>query len=280
VKRLTRFNFILDALLFLVMAAIGGIGLLMRFKLVSGEERWEIYGSNPELYMFGLDRHQWGDLHLYLGYAFFVLLFFHIILHWRQIKGIFRKMVPARVGQVAVVFSFVIVSLFLLSFAFVGPVVVDPLHQGAGRGRLESFRDVQGVAQEVAGTALQAGRGLERVPGAAPASSADGDIGGVEEPEAEKPGEDIAPAVPLRRNQEAFREEHDDHEERNLEIFGTSTISEVASRYGVPAEAIKQAFGISPDVPDNERLGRLRRRYGFNMSDVERFVLDYRHSNQ
>lgn len=277
-KRLTRFNFILDALLFLVMAAIGGIGLLMRFKLVSGEERWEIYGSNPELYMFGLDRHQWGDLHLYLGYAFFVLLFFHIILHWRQIKGIFRKMVPARAGQAAVVFSFVIVSLFLLSFAFVGPVTVDPLHQGAGRGRLESFRDIQGVAQGVSGTALPAGRGLQRTPMAAPPG--DADVAVVEEPEAEKPGEDIAPAVLLRRSQEALREEHDDHEERNLEIFGTSTISEVAARYGVPAEAIKQAFGISSDVPDSERLGRLRRRYGFNMSDVERFVLDYRHSNR
>jgi len=274
VKRLTRFNFIIDALLFLAMALIGGIGLLMKYKLVSGEERWEIYGSNPELYLLGLDRHQWGDLHLYLGYAFFGLLAFHIILHWRQIKGIFRKMVPARAWQVAWTSGFVVVSLFFLSFAFVSPIDVGPPQVGRGRIHLESGIPSQPSGERFTpsgpprnslreeGSFLR-GRGAE-------IDLPQGYSGSPVEAEALTQREPAPADLPGL---------HEDHEERTLDINGTYTIGDVASRYGVPAGVIKSSLGISPDLPDSERLGRLRRRYGFHMSDVERVILEHREKN-
>jgi hypothetical protein len=88
-------------------------------------------------------------------------------------------------------------------------------------------------------------------------------------------------AAPLGRNQ-AQQEDpglHEDHEARTLEIYGTNTIGEIADRYNVPAELIKKALGIPVDRPDSERLGRLRRQYGFHMSDVERFIEEYRKNN-
>jgi len=225
-KKLTKINFVIDAILFLIMAAIGGIGLLMKYKLISGSERWEIYGSNPELYLWGWDRHLWADLHLILGYVFFGLLFFHIVLHWRQIRGIYRKMILAGPSQVVLATVFVIASLFLLFFAFISPIDVDPLEGGAGgRMRLETERHIQAEP----GAVLESSREL----------SGDAEA-------------DEVPPVPLRRDQAAL---HEDHEERILEIDGTSTISEVAARYNVPAESIKKALGIPPDRPDNERLG-------------------------
>ena len=88
------------------------------------------------------------------------------------------------------------------------------------------------------------------------------------------------PPVPLRRDQAALHEDHAIHEERTLEIDGTSTIGEVAARYDIPAESMKKALGIPSGIPDNERLGRLRRQYGFYMSDLERVINEYRQKNQ
>lgn len=274
-KRLTRFNFIIDGLLFLVMALIGGIGLLMKYKLVSGRELWEIYGSNPELYLLGLDRHQWGDIHLYLGYAFFGLLALHIILHWRQVKGIFRKMVPARSWQMALTSGFVVVSLFFLSFAFVSPIDVGPPQLGRGRFQLGS-----GIPSGTPGeriTSSWAPRNSLREDGSVlrgretGIEPLQGDSGSPVEAEALPQSESTLSGAPGL---------HEDHEERTLDINGTYTIGEVAARYGVPAGFIKSSLGISIDIPDSERLGRLRRRYGFFMSDVERIILEYRETNQ
>ena len=266
VKKITAINFIVNVFLFLVMAAIGGIGLLMKYKLVSGEERWEIYGSNPDLYLWGWDRHEWGDIHLILGYVFFGLLFLHIFLHWSQIKGIYQVMIKARSWQLILVILFVILSLFMLFFAFITPIDVVPLKAGEGRNQLESGRHDGTDADFVAG------RGRE-VPG----SAADEDhlVSGT----SGTGGENLEPPP---QNQ-APREEqglHEDHEERSLEIYGTHSIGEIAERYNVPAELLKKALGIPVDRPDSERLGRLRRQYGFHMSDVERFIEEYKKNNQ
>lgn len=265
VKKITAINFIVNVFLFLVMAAIGGIGLLMKYKLVSGEERWEIYGSNPDLFLWGLDRHQWGDVHLILGYVFFGLLFLHIFLHWSQIKGIYQVMIKARAWQVILVSLFVIVSLFLLFFAFISTIDVVPLKAGEGRHQLEAGR--YAAAETV--TATRPEEELSGVAGADNPLDTESRVTGAESP------------VPLGRNQ--FLQEdpglHEDHEARTLEIYGTYTIGEIADRYNVPAELIKKALGIPVDRPDNERLGRLRRQYGFHMSDVERFIEEYSKNN-
>jgi hypothetical protein len=44
-----KLNLVIDALLLLCMAAMAGIGLLMKYVLVPGFKRWEIYGRNVEL---------------------------------------------------------------------------------------------------------------------------------------------------------------------------------------------------------------------------------------
>jgi hypothetical protein len=67
-KHKSRINFLIDVVMFLMMMAIAGIGFLMKYVLVPGSERWEKYGSNVDLFLWGWDRHQWGALHLILGY--------------------------------------------------------------------------------------------------------------------------------------------------------------------------------------------------------------------
>lgn len=265
VKKITAINFIVNVFLFLVMAAIGGIGLLMKYKLVSGEERWEIYGSNPDLFLWGLDRHQWGDVHLILGYVFFGLLFLHILLHWSQIKGIYQVMIKARSWQVILVSLFVIVSLLLLFFAFISTIDVVPLKAGEGRHQLEAARH----------------EATEDITAARRAGEVSGFAGDENPLVSETPVTGAEAPAPLGRNQSPQEDSglHEDHEARALEIYGTHTIGEIADRYGVPAELLKKALGIPVDRPDSERLGRLRRQYGFHMSDVERFIEEYSKNN-
>jgi hypothetical protein len=44
----------------------------------------------------------------------------------------------------------------------------------------------------------------------------------------------------------------------------------------VPAEHIVEELGVTERGATRERLGQLRRRYGFTMTDVEAIVLKYR----
>ena len=63
-------NFSINATMTLCMSAIIGIGFLIKYTLISGQERREIYGRNVELYFIGMDKHQWGMLHLILAFVF------------------------------------------------------------------------------------------------------------------------------------------------------------------------------------------------------------------
>jgi len=129
----SMFNLVLDALMLLCLASIAGIGLLVKFVLVAGYRRWEIYDKNVSLSFFGMDRHQWGEIHFAIGVAFLALAVLHVILHWSMIVTIYRRLIPSRPVRwvVALIFVFVVISLFAFSY-FVKPEVAE---QGRGQGR-------------------------------------------------------------------------------------------------------------------------------------------------
>jgi hypothetical protein len=137
-----QLNFIIDAVMFLVLAAIVGLGLLMEYIMPPGRRLWEIYGSNPYITWLGWDRHDWGDIHFYLALAFLALLVLHIILHWSQILGLFHNLIPDEASRFKVFIVFVIVSVLLISF----PFWITPERQprGGGRGRHRSQVGVSG----------------------------------------------------------------------------------------------------------------------------------------
>jgi len=129
-----KLNFIIDGLLFLVMMAMAGLGFLMKYILVPGRERWVKYGRNVNLTLFGWDRHDWGDIHLDLGLIFLGLLVVHIILHWRQIVGLFNRFVPAE-RRALILFVFILLAVLLIYFPFLVSPEVGALGQGMGRIR-------------------------------------------------------------------------------------------------------------------------------------------------
>ncbi len=129
----SKLNLVIDALLLLCLAAIAGIGLLIKYVLIPGYQRWEIYGRNVSLFLCGLDRHQWGTIHFIIGLVFLSLLVLHIVLHWSMVVGIYRGLIPNHFARWITALILLVVTIFIFAFPyFVKPKVIE---QGKGKGR-------------------------------------------------------------------------------------------------------------------------------------------------
>ena len=138
----SKLNLIIDGLLLLCIAGIVGIGVLIKYVLVPGYLRWEIYGRNVEMFFWGLDRHQWGTIHLVIGIVFLALLILHIVLHWSMIIGIYIKLIPNCFARWITALILIFMTIFLLAFSyFVKPEVCE---QGRGKGRGWQQHDISG----------------------------------------------------------------------------------------------------------------------------------------
>jgi hypothetical protein len=67
----------LNLMLWLNVCALTGTGMLLAWRLPPGSR------GGRGLSALGLDRHGWGDIHMWLGYAFGALILVHLAVHWR-----------------------------------------------------------------------------------------------------------------------------------------------------------------------------------------------------
>lgn len=213
----SKINFVIDALMFLCMTAIIGIGFLMKFSLIPGKERYLKYGKNVELILFGMDRHEWGTIHLVIGLALAGLLALHIFLHWKMILALYRQLIGSQMVRRITASAFVIVGAIFVTFSFFVQIEVQEIkrgdeHYGAGSGPEEIERSTE-------------------------------------------------------------------HSESSIGIRGFMTLSEVAESYDIPIDYLKMRIGLPQQTPDGEKLGPLRKRFEFKMSDVEKIIEEYHESN-
>jgi hypothetical protein len=124
-----KLNFVIDATMFLCLMAMAGLGFLMKYSLPPGRAVQAKYGRNLYLSWLGWDRHDWGDIHLYLAFALLILLAVHIILHWQQVLGLFRRVVPDPQRRYRMALIFLLLSLLLIYF----PFLITPDQQARGR---------------------------------------------------------------------------------------------------------------------------------------------------
>lgn len=66
-----------NLLLWLSFCALGGTGLLLAWRMPPGSR------GGHGLQAMGMGRHEWGDVHTWVGYAFGLLILLHLALHWR-----------------------------------------------------------------------------------------------------------------------------------------------------------------------------------------------------
>ena len=60
--------------------------------------------------------------------------------------------------------------------------------------------------------------------------------------------------------------------EKHMEIRGSMTLYEVEQLTGVSVENILRKLNLPSDIPADQQLGKLRRKYGFEMDDVRKIV--------
>lgn len=142
-----RVNLVIDALMMLCTMAVGGLGFLIRYVLPPGHVRRAMPGQPGPFIWLGMDRHQWGEIHLWLGVAFLVLLVLHIVLHWQQIVALYKILIPQRAVRIVIAMVFVLLCFVAIAF----PLWV--------RGQETSDGSARGPWQEQGGRGYRGGRG-------------------------------------------------------------------------------------------------------------------------
>ncbi|MBN2411354.1 DUF4405 domain-containing protein [candidate division KSB1 bacterium] len=260
----TKINFIIDVLLLLIMSAIAGIGFLIKYVLLTGEQKWIKFGANIDQTLFGLDRHGWGYIHLVLGFICIGLLILHIIFHWKMIVCMFGHLLKPSTWRNAVSTIFLLICLVLIFI----PLFLTPKNIGIESGHGHFHRSLQNTAP-------------------------DENIGF---PHGQRRGnQERINSVQSTITEKAIRNEHSDNEttdtpiesgqqehyklgNKTLNIRGYMTLKEISNTYNVPVSNLKKELGIGDNESENTRLGVLRKQYNFQMSQIEKIITDYQNS--
>ena len=241
----TKINFYIDLSMLIVFAALIGVGFLIKFVLIPGQERWILYGKNLELTFLGLNRHEWGTIHLFTGILFFVLFVLHIIFHWNMIKCMFRNCIKPKVLRTVTV----IVALFLFAGLIVFPFFVQPqktsIQRGEGRINLEGM-DLD--LNDSIRVKLKKPKKLD------------------------KSGE---PQLEYEKKTTGEGESRE-HRKQEIDVKGSMTLEEVAKKYDYPISKLKEKLDLPDSVDGSERLGPLRKKYDFRLGDVKEIILQER----
>jgi len=238
-KNQCKINLVIDGIMLILLTMMAGMGFLIKYVLVPGFKRNALYGLDVELYFWGLDRHQWGCIHLYISFVFLFLMLLHIILHWKMIVCIFRKMVPRKAARIGIAVCIGVISLVfaiapLLVSPDIAPLQTKNTHsRNGGRFWNDALTEVH----------------------------------------------DSLPLVYELLPEERPHEIHPGHRREyffsNLEIYGSMTLDEICRRYSVSVNELTGPMDI-PASQSAERIGRLKRRYGFEMDELKNAIVEIR----
>lgn len=114
-----KVNLIIDGIMFLLIMALTGTGYIRKYILLSGSTSRRLYGEKLHMTFLGINREGWSEIHLILGYILIGLVFLHIILHWKQIKSIYNKLIPNPNVRKIVTAFFIVTSILLLLLPFI-----------------------------------------------------------------------------------------------------------------------------------------------------------------
>jgi Domain of unknown function (DUF4405) len=70
------------------------------------------------------------------------------------------------------------------------------------------------------------------------------------------------------------------HEYEDLLVKGSMTLNEAANSSGVPLKYLLKELNLPSSLTGNERLGQLKRQFGFELNRVREIILKYKESQQ
>ncbi|MGR8950815.1 MAG: DUF4405 domain-containing protein [Gammaproteobacteria bacterium] len=119
----TALNLLVDFLAALSFVGMIATGYILRFPLPPG--------TNKSLILWGLSRHQWGDVHFWISLSLLIVLLIHLVLHWQWVVSVVaRQFGAANACQVRTfrsgMLTLLVVGAVLGSFAWVAEISVEP----------------------------------------------------------------------------------------------------------------------------------------------------------
>ena len=201
----TTVNYLVDVVAFVSFALLAATGLVERYMLPPGTGRFQA--------LWGMDRHQWGEIHFWIAMVLMGTLAVHLFLHWKWIVCVTGGRPSEASGTRLGLGLLGVVGVIGLSLA----PFLSTVEQTGNPGRRQNSESHQPASVRVEG-------GFQG------------------------------------------------------EIRGSMTLEEIDETTGVSAELIVEQLSLPSDIPRDEQLGRLRRQYGFEMSEVRRIVEE--HSSQ
>lgn len=228
----TILNYVIDLVSLLVMLALAATGLITRFVLPPGSGG---HGGGAHSSLWGWTRHDWGDLHAWLAAAIAGLLLLHVALHWNWVCCVTQKM----------------------------------LSRGSSEQGSPWVRNLSGLGTLAAVTCLLLGflwlSSTQVVNTQSDRGPAHTDSAGHIRLQSDNAASNPAGGAGLQ-------EPADDHHALQESIQGSMTLAEIATATGVPAEQIRSDLKLPESASLNERVGRLRRQFGFEMEDLRQLV--------
>lgn len=234
-------NFVVDVFLLLVMLGMAASGLVIKYVLPPGSGGGHGGDAGSGKALWGLGRHDWGDLHFWLAVALVVLVLIHVALHWAWVCVTTRRLVsgraedsgdiPASARNICGIGFLVVVVAGLAVFLWTASSRVT--EGGRAGGERGGYRYRGGAGGDVDREAtLQQEAGEQD--GEAGAGAADHGAG-----------------------------------------WGAKTLLDIETESGVPAVVIREKLSLPETVSLDERLGRLRQKYGFRMSELRDIIAEY-----
>ena len=225
--RKNTLNFLVDAVSLVVMFGMIATGLVMRFVLPPGTGGR--HGGARNL-LWGMGRHDWGDVHFWLAVVIGVLLLVHVALHWAWVCSTLQRLV--RGGESAgsktttrtrnlygAGFLVVVVAVFA-AFVWIAWIHAVTQHPVGGKHGIETAQPTDHSGE-----------------------TDDGD--GLPHPHAGR---------------------------SQGKGWGSMTLAEFEADTGVPVAVVREGLGLPDTVLPDERLGRLRHQYGFEMSALHAII--------
>ena len=92
----THLNFVIDGSAFAAFLFLMSTGLLLRYQLPAGSGGLHGVGAgggageHPVVLLWGLTRHEWGQIHYWIAGILIAVLAVHALLHWKWISCVIR----------------------------------------------------------------------------------------------------------------------------------------------------------------------------------------------